>query len=275
VAPRPIITLTTDFGLADPYVASMKGVILTLNPDAAVIDVSHAVRPQQLRQGAFLLQTVLPFLPPGAVHVAVVDPGVGTARRAIALETAAGRFLGPDNGVLSPALPDEARAAAPEGGGPVSLPGGIRAVALTNELYQRPPVSDTFHGRDVFAPAAAHLSLGVPFDALGDPLTEVAALPPFQARKLPDGSLQGRVVHVDVFGNVITDVRGGDLPPSSISVVLRGVEVEGVARTYASAVGFVALVNSAGFLEVALPGGNAARELNVDLGAPVSVRVRA
>lgn len=275
MAPRPVITLTTDFGLADAYVAAMKGVILTLNPDAVILDVSHDVRPQQVRQGAFLLQTTLPYLPPGAVHVAVVDPGVGTERQAVALETAAGRFVGPDNGILSPTLPDDSREGAPESGGPVALPPGGRAVALTNARYHRQPVSDTFHGRDIFAPAAAHLSLGVPLEELGEPLGELAALPPFRAARLPDGSLAGRVVHVDRFGNVVTDIRGEDLPSISITVILRGVEIEGLERTYATARGFVALVNSAGFLEVALPGADAAQEMGADIGAPVSVRVRA
>lgn len=275
MAPRPVITLTTDFGLADPYVAAMKGVILTLNPQAVFLDVSHAVRPQQIRQGAFLLQTALPYLPPGAVHIAVVDPGVGTERRAIAIETAAGRFVGPDNGALSPALPDDLRERAHDGGGTVPLPYGARAVALTDPRYQRQPVSDTFHGRDIFAPAAAHLSLGLPLSELGEPVTDVFALPPFRAAPLPDGSLGGRVVHVDVFGNVITDVRGEDLTSSSVSVELRGHAVRSVERSYASARGLIALVGGSGFLEIALPGGNAARELGVDIGMAVRVSVRA
>lgn len=268
---RSIITLTTDFGLSDPYVASMKGVILSLNPQAVIVDVSHTVRPQRIEQGAFLLEAAHLHFPPQTIHVAVVDPGVGTGRRAIALRTGHGSFVGPDNGVLSAALPEEAREPAGEAGGPIRLPQDVRAVALTNPRYHRLPVSDTFHGRDIFAPAAAHLSLGVPLAELGEPVGELFALPPFRARRRPDGSLGGHIVHVDVFGNLITDVRGEDLPSGNVAVRVRGCQIAGVKQTYAEGEGPTALVGSWGFLEIALPGGSAAAELEADLGEPVIV----
>lgn len=275
MAPKPIITLTTDFGLADPYVASVKGVILSLNPEAVLVDVSHAVRPQRIEQGAFLLEAALAYLPPDAIHLAVVDPGVGTGRAALALRTPRGTFVGPDNGVLSPALPEDVRSRAGEAGGRVPLPPDAACVALTNARYHRQPVSDTFHGRDIFAPAAAHLSLGVPLAELGDPVSEVVALPPFRARRLPDGALVGRVVHIDAFGNLITDVRGADLASRRLTVEVAGRRIAGVRRSYAEGEGLTAIVGSSGYLEIALPGAHAAAELGVDLGEPVVVRAEA
>jgi S-adenosylmethionine hydrolase len=269
---QPVITLTTDFGLADPYVAAMKGVILSLNPQAVIVDVSHAVRPQRIEHGAFLLETSLSYFPPGSIHIAVVDPGVGTRRRAIAVRTPSATFLGPDNGVLSPALPDDIRCQVGEASGRLHLPEGSSGVTLTDASYHRQPVSDTFHGRDIFAPAAAHLSLGIPLSDLGKPVEDVVALPPFRARREPDGSWNGRIVHVDAFGNLITDVRGEDLASTRITVELKDRQIAGLQRTYASGQDLTALVGSAGFLEIALSGGSAAAETAVDIGEPVVVR---
>ena len=270
--PRAVITLTSDFGLAGPYVAAMKGVILSLNPDAVIVDVSHAVRPQRIEQGAFLLEAVRPYFPPGAIHVAIVDPGVGTERRPLALRTPFGVFVGPDNGVLSPALPEESRRTAPAGGGRIPLPEGTAGVSLANPRYQRQPVSDTFHGRDVFAPAAAHLSLGVAPASLGEPVADAFVLPPFRAPRQADGSLAGRVVHVDGFGTLITDVRGDDLPAGEVTVEVLERTVVGLRRAYAEGTGLTALVGSFGFLEIALPGGSAAAETGADIGDRVTVR---
>ncbi len=269
---QPIITLTTDFGLSDSYVAAMKGVILSLNPEVTIVDVSHAVRPQRVEQGAFLLETACPYFPPGAIHLAVVDPGVGTARRAIALRTPSAVFLGPDNGILSASLPGDTRSQAAEAGAPVPLPEEVLGVALSNPRYHRQPVSDTFHGRDIFAPAAAHLSLGVPLSALGEVVSEVFALPPFRARKQPDGGLSGRVVHIDAFGNLITDVRMEDVVSQRLTVEIGGRRIAGLQRTYAEKPGLTALAGSSGFLEIALAGGSAAAELAADIGEPVLVR---
>ena len=269
---QPVLTLTTDFGLADPYVASMKGVILSLNPQAVIVDVSHAVRPQQIQQGAFLLEASLPYFPPDSIHIAIVDPGVGSQRRAIALRAASGTFIGPDNGVLSAALPDDVRNRAREADAQVRLPQGSSGVALTDTRYHRQPVSDTFHGRDIFAPAAAHLSLGVPLSDLGEPVDEVVALPPFRAQREPDGSRRGRIVHIDVFGNLITDVRGEDLASPRLTVEVSDRQIAGLQRTYASGQGLTALVGSSGFLEIALSEGSAVAELGVDIGEPVVVR---
>jgi len=268
--PGAIITLTTDFGLSDPYVASMKGVILGINRQARLVDVTHDVRPQQIVQTAFLTQAAWPFFPDGTVHLAVVDPGVGTGRRAIALETPRGCFLGPDNGVLSAALPDELRPARTPA--PAVLSPGYRAYAITDPRYLLRPVSATFHGRDVFAPAAAHLSLGVPIGELGERLDTITALPPLRARRAPDGVLHGRVVHIDRFGNAITDIRADDLPAQEFAVEAAGRRVPGLVRTYAEATVLSALVGSSGYLELALRSGNAARELGLDIGDAAVLR---
>jgi S-adenosylmethionine hydrolase len=272
-----VITLLTDFGLSDTYVAQMKGVILAINPQAVVVDLTHEVRPQAVRQGAFLLETAVGAFPPDTVHVAVVDPGVGTARRALAVRAGDRWFVGPDNGLLSAALPPTARPAPAEaaGGGavppvPVLLPEGIRAVELRNPRLRREPVSATFHGRDVFAPAAAHLTRGVGLDQFGPAVATLLAFPPFRARPGPDGRIHGRVVSIDRFGNVITDVRAEDLP-DRIVAWCRGREVRGPVRTYAEARGIAAVVGSAGLLEIAAPGGSAAALLGVALDEEVLV----
>jgi S-adenosylmethionine hydrolase len=269
----PIITLTTDFGIADPYVAAMKGAILSLNPAAIIVDITHEVRPQQVAQAAFLLGQALPYFPRGTIHVVVVDPGVGTERQALALATPEMLLVGPDNGALSPALPEETRRRAGPGpeAGQVDLPGGYRAVALKRGRYMRKPVSATFHGRDIFAPAAAHLSLGVSLEELGPAVSRVRALPPFRARRQPDGTLEGRVLHVDRFGNLITDIRAEDLPEGRVVVSIGGQRIEGLARTYEEGPDLKALVGSAGYLEVAYGGGSAASRLGVGVGAGMLV----
>jgi len=271
---KPVITLTTDFGLEDPYVAAMKGVILATNPEATIVDISHAVRPQAIEQGAFLLASAWPYFPNGSLHVGVVDPGVGTERRALAVRTPAATFVGPDNGLLSPALPDEVREAAwgHDQPVPVRLPAGYRAVSLTNEAYLRQPVSSTFHGRDIFAPVAGHISRGVRLEELGPPVEEMLALAPFRARRQPDGSLRGRVIHIDVFGNLVTDVRCEDLPAERSTVEVAGQRIVGLSPTYQEGAEIVAVVGSSGYLEIAAPRASAAELLGAALGIPVLVR---
>ncbi|KPK21153.1 MAG: hypothetical protein AMJ76_03425 [Dehalococcoidia bacterium SM23_28_1] len=271
---KPIISLTTDFGLDDPYVAAMKGAILAISPTATIVDISHAVRRQAIEQGAFLLASAWPYFPRGSIHVGVVDPGVGTERRALAVRTPTATFVGPDNGLLSPALPDEVRESAlgHDEATPVKLPDGYRAVSLTNEAYFRRPVSSTFHGRDIFAPVAAHISLSVPLAELGPPVEEVLALAPFRARRQPDGSLMGRVIHIDVFGNLVTDVRCEDLPAERPTVEVAGRRIVGLSRTYQEGTEIVAVVGSSGHLEIAAPRASAAELLQAALGTRVLVR---
>jgi S-adenosylmethionine hydrolase len=265
------ITLTTDFGLADPYVASMKGSIYSLNPNATIIDVTHAIAPQATEQAVFVLQYALPYLPPLSTHVLVVDPGVGTERRPIALVAPAGTFIAPDNGLLSVALPDDVRASAAKGATLVDLPPGFSAYELTNGAYHRHPVSVTFHGRDIFAPVAAHVSLGVQPQDLGPAASQVHALPPFRAIANDDGSIGGRVLHVDRYGNLITDIRRDQLGADPVSINVCGRTITGISRTYAQAPPLAAVVASTGFLAIVVPNGSAARELDAGIGQPVRV----
>ena len=272
-SPTNIITLTTDFGLSDHYVGAMKGAILSVNPRATIVDITHDVQPQRVEEGCFLLGNAWPYFPPGSIHVAIVDPGVGGGRRALVLETPAAFFVGPDNGILSAALPDTARPRGYRGiARPVRLPQEYAAVTVSSPDYVRQPPSATFHGRDVFAPVAAHLTLGVAVDSFGERVSSILALPVPRAARKSDGSLAGRVIHVDRFGNLVTNVRAVDIGGSDVTIEVGGVVLHGLATTYGEGDEPVALTGSSGYLEVALPSGSAAQLLDADVEAPVTVR---
>ena len=271
-ASQPIV-LTTDFGLDDPYVGVMKGVVAGINPSAQVIDLTHQIRPQNVRQAAFVLGTSYRFFSPGAIHVAVVDPGVGTSRLALLLLTPWGRFLAPDNGVLSQVFRDYLDRP-PERVGRVEVPEKLAAYSLTNSSYWLHPVSQTFHGRDIFAPVAAHLSLGVPPERLGEPVGDLSWLPqPSPIER--DNGVHGEVVNVDHFGNLVTNIPSSMLAaPDGISLTISGWVIRGLSQTYHESEQsgddeLVALVGSQGFLEVAVRNGSAALSLGVDVGEPV------
>lgn len=270
--PGHLITLLTDFGHADAYAGVMKGVILGIDPTATVVDLTHDVPPQDIVQGAFLLGTAWQAFPPGTIHVAMVDPGVGTDRRALLVQGGGHTFLAPDNGLLSFVLPgDEGQGDSFQPyTGPV--PKGYTAHSLTNQRYWRHPVSATFHGRDVFAPVAAHLSAGVPVDELGKGVSTLVRLAVAEPRWDRD-MLLGRVVHIDRFGNVITYIpealtRGGQM----LTIELGGRTLQGLATTYGAGVGLVVLIGSHGHLEIAVRDGNAAELLGVKVGDEVQVR---
>lgn len=202
-----------------------------------------------------------------------MDPAVGTDRRAVALTTSNGTFIAPDNGLLSVALPDQLRASITQQSS-VPLPPSYNAYELTNDSYHRKPVSVTFHGRDIFSPVAAHLSLGVPAAELGPAVREVVAIPPFRAPSSRDGTLHARVIHIDRYGNLITDVRAEQITPGNASIQIAGHSISGLSRTYADGTALTAIVTSTGFLAIVLPNGSAAAELDVDIGGPVAVRLR-
>ncbi|MFN8475951.1 MAG: SAM-dependent chlorinase/fluorinase [Anaerolineae bacterium] len=256
-----IVTLTTDFGLEDGYVAAMRGVILTLGPSLAIVDVSHAIAPQAVRQAAYVLSTAVPYYPPDTVHVVVVDPGVGSERRAMALRSAVGTFVGPDNGVI-PATLDF-----------LGEWGDWRAVNLTQRRHWRAAdVSATFHGRDIFAPVAAHLALGAPLDDVGEPLPDPVRLPDVKP-SLTDSGWAGVVIHVDHFGNLITNIPGSGVVTGTWQAEVAGVTMP-VARTFADvAVGeLLAYVGSSGLVEIAVRDGSAAARLEASVEAPVKLR---
>jgi S-adenosylmethionine hydrolase len=255
----PIITLTTDFGLADGYVGTMQGVILSIAPDATLVDLSHQVPAQDVRASAFVLYQAVLFFPPDTIHVVVVDPGVGSQRRALAVRTSQGIFVAPDNGVLSHVL-NEADV--------------YEAVSLTNSDYQLPQISTTFHGRDIFAPAAAHLAAGVPLEELGPRAISLVRLPLPKPETRPDGDLVAHVMHVDRFGNLILDATSDDVDEES-TLELEGHRIEGLSRTFADVAHgeLLAYVGSSrDHVEIAVREGNAARELGVGAGDDVLIR---
>jgi S-adenosylmethionine hydrolase len=244
-----IITLLTDFGTADGYVAEMKGMLLTAAPEAILLDVSHDLAAQDVEGGRLALARYWRKFPPGSVHLAVVDPGVGSSRLAIAVASD-GRFLvGPDNGILSPAL----------------LLGGAQVVALPIHAGASP----TFHARDVFAPAAALLATGAPIDALGAPITDPVIRRTAEARRTPDGAIEGRVITVDRFGNAVTNLvsaHGGVVEVGTLELPL--------LRTYSDVPSGspIALPGSGGLIEIAVRDGNASTLLGVHRGTVVLLR---
>lgn len=260
--PGRVITLLTDFGLQDGYVAAMKGVILRIAPHARLVDFTHDVAPQAIGEASFLLQAGYSYFPAGTVHLVVVDPGVGSERRAMAVATPEAFFVAPDNGVLAPVI-EEARK---EFGDQVEM------VQLSEPRYWLPQISATFHGRDIFAPVAAHLLNGVPLRSLGPPLDafEPGTLEP--PRVGPEGTIYGQIVHVDRFGNCITNITARHLQEGGIddqlTVEVAGRQVRGLYRTYsAGPIGVpIALISSSGHLELALPHGHASRALGVVAG---------
>lgn len=257
----PLITLTTDFGTDSPYVAAMKGVILTINPAARLIDLSHQIPPQNVRHAAYFLAESIPYFPAGTIHIFVVDPGVGTERRLLYAELAGQRLLAPDNGCWT--LIPEAASAAP-------------VIHLSEARYWRSVVSDTFHGRDIVAPVAAHLSLGISPTSLGPKVADWMRLQEPLPRRTPSG-LIGEVVFLDHFGNLITNIPGAEyvaLSGNAGRVVVGDRGVDRRVRTYGEATPgtLVSLVSSSGRLEIAEVNGNAARRLGVGVGAKVTVQ---
>ena len=271
----PLIALITDFGISDPYVGVMKGVIARHCPAAQCIDITHGVSPQQIRQGAYLLRTAYRHFPAHTVFLAVVDPGVGTGRRAVAIRANEQYFVGPDNGLFSAVLEDMPVAAQ-------------EIVALRVPPH---PISATFHGRDIFAPAAAHLACGAPLAALGDPvsdLVQITVFPVIRPRRAEPSTWRtmiGEVLHVDHFGNLVTTFDGftwrldGTLAaygviidPVRTRLTLREGRVSGIHRTYGavSPGEALALIGSDGQIEIAVNGGSAA----VHFGARIGDKVR-
>lgn len=253
-----IITLTTDFGVQDAYVATMKGVILGINPEATIVDICHSIEPQNIAQAAFTIGTACDYFPNGTIHMVIVDPGVGSQRRAIAMKTRRAFFVAPDNGVLSYIISDS--------------PEKPEAVDLSNPKFWHHPVSSTFHGRDIFAPAAAHLSLGVPLEEFGDAVTSLSTFPLPHPQPGAKGELTGHILHIDRFGNLITDVKKEDIPHGNLSLEVAGQQIEGLSTSYAGGDKLLALLGSSGHLEIALKNGSAAGSLDARIGDEVRIK---
>ena len=258
-----LITLTTDFGYRDPFVGIMKGVIAAINPQAQVIDISHGVPAQDVMAGALILQNSVRYFSAGTIHVVVVDPEVGGARKPILFEHGGRFFVGPDNGVLSLALEHK----------PPEV-----IIELTNADFHHQQVGSTFHGRDVFAPVAAHLSLGVPPIQFGPPLETITNLfMPQIARS--ENRLGGEIIYVDTFGNLFTNIREHDLTglrQGRLRVELAGVQLHGVVTSYAAAPAgeFACVLNSWGLLEIAIYRGNAMQRTGAKVGDKVTVTIK-
>jgi S-adenosylmethionine hydrolase len=261
--PRPIITLTTDFGTKDSYVAEIKAVILSLSPDARIVDLTHEVDKFNTRMAAYMLACAAPYFPKGTVHVVVVDPGVGTKRRALLIQTRNGFYAGPDNGVLTLAANDQ----------------GIEHVfEITNRKLMLPRISNTFHGRDIFAPAAAHLINGTKPEEFG-PETDKISTPRFTRIVRRKNMLIGEVLYIDGFGNIITNIGKRELdlmnPKEAVNVKFKSTKLRlKLCKAYAE-VGkgeALAIVGSHSFLEISVNQGSAAKKLKVKVGDKITLK---
>ncbi len=263
-----IITLTTDFGNKDPWVGAVKGVILSINPKAIIVDISHGISQQQIVEGSFVLSHAYPYYPKGTIHVAVVDPGVGTERRPVLIETERYFFIGPDNGLFTQVLIGE---------------NVKQVIELDNSDYFLPDVSATFHGRDIFAPTAAHLSLGVSPSEMGTTLEEPLTLELPSVEISPD-IIRGEVLYIDSFGNLISNIKDSDLSEmlgrGDIDIDVRWRTIHGLVESYTEGGhgertgSAVALIGSSGFLEIAAFKDNAAVALGVSVGERIDIRLR-
>ena len=270
MTPSGIVTLVTDFGLSDTYVGEMHAVLLARNPDVTVIDVSHGVPFGSLNSTLYLTERAWPTFPSGTVHLVVVDPGVGSDRRLVAIESEGNFYIGPDTGVLSGGLPDALRPR--DALRTVALPAEVTAVEVSNSAFRREPVSNTFHGRDLMAPIGAVLAAGTSIAQTGAPIAEVRVAPPLHA-DVNEGQGPGRIMHIDSFGNAITNFRTADAAPTfRIAVGDAGAATS--VKSYASGPPErpVAIGGSSGYIEIAWPRGNAADRLGLRAGASVRMR---
>ncbi len=258
-----MITLLTDFGHRDAFVGTMKGVILGICPEARIVDLSHGIAPQRIDEGAFVLRTAYPYFPDGTVHVAVVDPGVGGERRALIVETTRHRFVGPDNGVFAHVYASES---------------DVRVTSVTETGYMLPRISRTFHGRDVFAPVAAHLALGRPVGEFGPEITDYHT-GSITEPVVHGGGIAGHVLHIDRYGNIITDIAESLFLETTrqkrFQISLSNLTLDRISASYDEAGdgAVLAILDSAGLLEIAVNGGSAAEMLAVSSGDRVDVKV--
>lgn len=258
------ITLLTDFGTQDPYVSMMKGVIFSINPEVRIVDITHHIPPGAIIAGAFLLRESFGYFPLGTIHVAVVDPGVGTERKAIAVKTKDYYFVGPDNGILWPSM---------------ELQGPFQVYALDRTDFFLPNPSSTFHGRDIFAPVAAHLSNGLPIHEIGVPFEGPLRLSIPNPQREGEW-LEGEVLWVDRFGNLITNIRkehlGSTFDRRSLMVEVGDVKIVGLRNTFGDVEKglFLAYIGSLGYLEIGINGGNAEEALRKKGFESLGARIR-
>jgi S-adenosylmethionine hydrolase len=272
-----IITLTTDFGYDDAYVAAVKGAILSTNPEANIIDISHSIEPQNVLQAAFILSAAYRYFPKQTIHTAIVDPSVGSERRGVILKTNSALFVAPDNGILSYIIDD----LFPVESGSLTehthklkeivFKTGLEAVAITDPRFWRHPVSPTFHGRDIFAPVAAGLSLGISLYEFGEKIRSLNVLSIPKPYLDAERNLVGQVLHIDRFGTLITNIKNNDLPGKDVLVEVAGQQIQGISSYYAQNEGVMAIAGSSGYLEVSLRDGSACDFLGAVVGDEIKV----
>ncbi len=271
-----IITLTTDFGSSNIYVASLKGVILSINPRVNIVDICHCIKLGNIAEGAFLIATAYPHFPKGTIHVIVIDPGVGSERKLVILKTPLAFFLAPDNGVLGYIINDLCPPSSPISPNlkQRKLDKQIEAIAITNPRFWRQSVSTTFHGRDILAPVAAHLSLDTPINEFGSKITSLNIFPIPQPHFDAQGNLIGQIIHIDHFGNLITNVKGANLPEKEITFNIGAQSIPNLSHFYAQGKGLMAIIGSSGHLEISLKDGNACTFLNAAVGDEVKIKYK-
>jgi S-adenosylmethionine hydrolase len=272
-----VITLTTDFGYDDAYVSAVKGAILSINPEANIIDISHSIKPQDVLQGAFILSVAYRYFPKQTVHVAIVDPGVGGERRGIILKTPLAIFVAPDNGILSYIIDDLFSIESPSASEPkhdlkeIVFKKGLEAAAITDPRFWRHPVSPTFHGRDIFAPVAAGLSLGISPYEFGEKINSLHILPVPKPSLDSENNWVGQVLHIDRFGTLITNIKNNDLPGKDVRIEVASRCIQGISDYYTQREGIMAIMGSSGYLEVSLRDGSACDLLGAIVGDEVRV----
>jgi len=257
-----IITLTTDFGIRSGFVGTMKGVIYGIAPQAKTVDISHNIAAQDIHEGAYTLARAVPFFPQGTIHIYVVDPGVGTKRRPLAARLGEYYFVGPDNGLLTPLIEDAEQNKQP-----------VEFFHLDNPTYWLPKISRTFHGRDIFAPVAAHLANGVALSKLGTPFNDPVRLELTRPEKTDRGWI-AHITVIDIFGNLTTDLPASALQGrTDVLFRLLGAEVDGIAESYGHnrSGDLVVVVDSEEYMEIAVVNGSAAQKLGAKVGDIVEV----
>lgn len=265
---NPVVTLTTDFGYEDPFAGIMKGIILKINPQASIVDLTHGIKPHDIREAAFSIGMSYEFFPSSTVHIVVVDPGVGSSRRPIITVTEHHYFVGPDNGVFSQVYNMGHEM--------------LQVIHVTSGHYFLSSESSTFHGRDIFAPIAAYLTRGIHVSKFGEPITDYHTIPLPSPSYMPnENRLQGEVILIDRFGNAITNIKTSDVnkllsakPGSALKILLHGKEVP--HKKFYSQVkdrGIYSLINSSGYLEVFTYRGNASSEHNISIGDIVEIKL--
>lgn len=268
LAGKQVISITTDFGENDHYVGVMKGVILKINPDAAIVDINHQVNSYDIFDGAYNVAQSYHYFPSGTVHLVVVDPGVGSERRPILVKTRDYAFVAPDNGVLSLMYERE---------------DDVEVREITNEQFFLKPVSNTFHGRDIFAPVAAWASRGMEAEKFGSVIADYARFTSLRPERVSDTHFKGAAIKIDKFGNVITNIRPADIPQlfekntPPFRITISSHEITHLSQSFAAGKPseVFALLGSSGFLELCTNCGSAAEKLNADRGSEVEVELTA